>query len=139
MNVDLIDQIIDDVKKYIKLKSEYSPRVVKKSLKQNDKFPLITITQEDNSNILASTEFKETIDKLTISVNVYAEDMAVGNKTISNVNIVEELVKLTDDVIRNRYKMLRTSCRPTPNLDNTIYRMTAMYTRKIISNKNILI
>lgn len=139
MNVNLIDQIIDDVKAYISEKSEYSPRVVKKSLKQNNKFPLITITQEDNSNILASTDFRDIIDKLTINVNVYAEDMAVGNKTISNVNIVEELIKLVDDVLRSKYRMLRTSCRPTPNLDNTIYRMTAIYSKKIITNKNILI
>lgn len=139
MNIDLVNELYRDVKEYVNLNTQYSPRVTQKSLKQSDKFPLITITEDNNKNDLVSTEFSESTDKISISVNIYAQDIAIENKTISNVNIARELMKLVDDIAGRKYHMLRTDCKPTPNLDNTIYRITMKYTKKIITSKNILI
>lgn len=139
MNIDLTNQIYKDVKNYLTEKSNYSPRVTQKSLKQSDKFPLVTIIENDNKNEIADTLFKETTDKIFLTVDVYAQDKPYGNSVVSNVNIVRELSALIDDVIGKKYKMLRTSCKPTPNLDNSIYRVTMKYTKKIITNKNIFI
>ncbi len=139
MNIDLINQIYEDVKRYIQFKTIYSPRITQKSLKQSDKFPLITIIEDDNRNEIVSTDFIESTDKIFLTINIYAEDMALENKTISNVTIARELMKLVDDVIGKKYQMNRVSCKPTPNLDNMIYRITMKYTKKIITNKNILI
>lgn len=138
MNIDFTNQVYREVKEYVS-KSNYSPRVTQKNLKQSDKFPLITIIEEDNKNELISTNFCESTDKIYLTINIYAQDKAYGNETISNVNIVRELAKLVDDIVGNKYKMQRLSCKPTPNLDDTIYRITAKYSKKIITNKNILI
>lgn len=138
MNVTFVNQLYEEIKKYVEQNSEFNPRVVQKSLKQSDKFPLITILEDDNINSLISTDFKDKTDEITITINIYAEDKVFGNKTISNVNIVKELLILVDRVC-NKYKMRRTQCKPTPNLDENIYRITTKYTKKIISNKNILI
>lgn len=48
-------------------------------------------------------------------------------------------MKLVDDVIGRRYRMIREYCKPTPNLDDTIYRITMKYSKKIITKKNLLI
>ncbi len=138
MNVSLLDRVYKDIKEYVELKTDYSPRVRKKALKQSDKFPLIVVTEDDNVSEIEDTKFIESTDKIYFSVNIYAQDKAVGNTTISNVNIARELMSLVDDVMR-KYRMKRTSCRPTPNLDDSIYRITMKYTKKVITNKNILI
>lgn len=139
MNIDFSNQVYRDVKKFISENDTYETRVRNKSLKESDKFPLITITEDDNVNELVDTKFLESTDKIYLTVNIYAQDKAVGNTTVSNVNIARELAALVDKVIGRKYRMIRTSCRPTPNLDNTIYRITMKYTKKIITNKNILI
>ena len=139
MNIDFANQVYKDVKQYISENDTYSTRVRNKSLKESDKFPLITITEDDNVNEIVDTRFRESTDKMYFSVNIYAQDKAVGNTTISNVNIARELASMVDEVMGKKYRMQRTSCKPTPNLDNTIYRITMKYTKKLIVNKNILI
>jgi hypothetical protein len=139
MNVELMNQIYEDLASYLVTKSKYGPRVVAKSLKQSDKFPLVVITEGNNANTLVSTDFGEKTDTINISVNIYAQDKAIGNETVADVVIARELMKLVDDIVGTKYRMLRTDCRPTPNLDNSIYRVTMNYTKRIITKRNILI
>jgi len=139
MNVNFINQIYKDLKEHTIKNSRYSPRVTRKALKQSDKFPLITVTINNNRNILKDTTGIESTDRLDIDINIYAEDMAIGNEKISNVNIVAELGYLVDEILGRKYRMRRTSCKPTPNLDETIYRETMKYSKKMITNKNLLI
>lgn len=138
MNIDFVNQLYTDISKYVSEKSKYKPRIVAKSLKLSDKFPLITVLEFENINSLMSTEFRESVDEITVEINIYATDLNHGNTIVSNSNVAKELLMLTDDVCR-KYKMRRTQCRQTPNLDENIYRITTKYTKKIISNKNILI
>ena len=139
MNIELTNQIYEDLESYLTEKSKYSPRVVAKSLKQSDKFPLVVVTENNNSTSLASTDFKDNTDIINISVNIYAQDKAIGNEIIADVVIARELMKLVDDVVGVKYKMQRIDCRPTPNLDNSIYRITMNYSKKIMTKRNILI
>lgn len=136
---DLADEIYEYLNVYLPSKSKYSPRVTQKNLKQSDKFPLVTVFEDDNANILVDTTFKDKTDKILISINIYAEDKAVENKVISNANIAKELRDLVDEVISRKFRMKRTSCKKTPNLDENIYRITMQYTKKMISNKKLLI
>lgn len=138
MNIDFVNQLYKDISKYVSENSKYNPRIVSKSLKQSDKFPLITVLEFENINSLLSTEYKESVDEITVEINIYATDLNHGNMVVSNSNVAKELLVLIDNVCR-KYRMRRTQCRQTPNLDENIYRITTKYTKKIISNKNILI
>lgn len=100
---------------------------------------MVVITEDDNVNELISTNFNEFTDKILFTIDIYAEDKAMDNTTISNVNIARELASLVDDIMIRKYRMQRIFCKPTPNLDDSIYRLTIKYTKKVISNKNILI
>ena len=122
----LINEIYPKLKKYLQDNSKYSPLVTKKTLKQSKKFPMVVITEEDNSFHFGTTKTKkrEIVSSLAYKVEIYAVDKQIGNKIVSNVEIVEELEKLVDDVLGNSYGFDRLSCRPTPNLDETIYGVT---------------
>ena len=123
----------------MELKSQFNPRVVHKALKQSDKFPLVTVTETSNTNVLSTTDFQDQTDRIDIEVNIYAQDKIYANKTISNVEIAKELSRLVDNIVGKQYRMIRTFCEPTPNLDNSIYRVTMKFTKKVISNKKIFI
>lgn len=139
MNITLLDDIYVDLKNYLLLNSIYEPKVLKKSLQQYNKFPLVTITEEDNVFNSGDTTKSQIISSLTYEINIYSTDKVNNNTTISNVEIVRELQKLCDDIMSKEYKMNRISCRPTPNLDETIYRVTMRYTTKIYENRNRII
>lgn len=124
---------------YLQQKSQYVPRVTQKALKQSDKFPLVTVKEDDNKSGLITTNFEDTTDKIFFVIDIYAQDKAVGNSIISNVVIAKELSALVDDVMSKHYRMQRTQCRPTPNLDNSIYRITMKYTKKVITSKKLFI
>lgn len=141
MNITLTDCIYKDLNKYLKDNSNYNPTVVRKSLKQSKKFPLVTLIEENNNFKTSTLRYKarEVIDSIYWEINIYAQDKNIGGKTISNAEICDELKVLVDDIMSNRYQLTRLSCSPTPNLDDRIYRITMRYTTDLFVNKNILI
>lgn len=141
MNTSLTDNIYKDLKSYLFEKSKYNPSVVRKALQQSKKFPLVTIIEENNSFSSGTLKYKsrEIIDSLYWEINIYAIDKSFQGKTISNAEICDELKVLIDNIMSNRYKLTRLSCRPTPNLDQNIYRITMRYTCNLFTNKNRII
>lgn len=140
MIVDKTQEICNNLNSYLQENSKYSPLVLRKVIRQADKFPLVTIIEEENSFSSATTRNKvqEVVSNLYYEINIYATDIKTKDKTISNVVITDELKKLVDDVMSVHYGLRRTSCRPTPNLDSTIYRITMRYEGRIFENKNKL-
>ena len=140
MNVDLTNNIYNDLKVYAQ-NSEYKPTVVKKALRESKKFPLITIVEENNVFKSGTTNYKkqERIDSIYWEVNIYATDIKSSKKTISNAEICDNLKVLVDNVMSRKYRLTRLSCRPTPNLDDTIYRVTMRYTCDLLTNRNKII
>jgi hypothetical protein len=65
--------------------------------------------------------------------------MAVGTNKISNAEICNELKVLTDKVMNGYFQFERTFSEPTPNLDNTVYRITLRYTATLYENRERLI
>lgn len=141
MNTNLTDKVYDVLNEYIVSRSSYSPRVLKKALKQTDKFPVVILSEINNMPIQQTTKtrFRETVSNIYYEVNIYARDMAVGTNTISNAEICNELKVLTDKVMNGYFQFERTLSEPTPNLDNTVYRITLRYTATLYENRERLI
>lgn len=135
MNLDIYDKIYNILKTFLQAESKYSPTVSKQELRQTDKFPLVVITEEDNSYLTSTTRFEETKSRLNYEVNIYATDKVVNetvnetviSKVVAKQEIARELSGLVDNVLGYNLKMIRRSCRPTPNLDKNIYRITMRY------------
>lgn len=140
MNISKTQEISNNLNSYLQANSQYNPLVLRKALRQSDKFPLVTIVEQNNTLDTVTTRNKkqEFVSNLYYEINIYAVDIRTEDKTISNVVITDELKKLVDDVMSIYYGLKRTSCRPTPNVDSTIYRITMRYEGKIFENRNRL-
>lgn len=140
MNVELGDKVYDTLKLYLQNKSSYSPYVLKRALKESDKFPLVTLEEIDNVQTggTTKTRIRELTSKIEFEINIYAIDKSSGSKIIAAPEISNELKALVDKVMTNYFQFTRTVCKPTPNLDDTIYRVTMRYEVGILESKNIL-
>lgn len=101
---------------------------------------LIVLEEIDNRIGLATTRFEETISNINFEVNIYCPNDVVVKENgeitaLSKMEQARELRKLVDDVLGDYYKLTRVFCQPTPNLDNTIYRITMRYSGRINDNK----
>ncbi len=134
MNLEAYDKIYQILKTFLQDESQYSPIVSKEELRQSDRFPLVVITEENNSYLIGTTRFEETKSRLEYEINIYATDKKVGNKIVAKQEIARELSGLVDNVMGYNLRMVRRSCRPTPNLDKTIYRITMRYRTNINDN-----
>ena len=134
INLDIYDKIFQALKQFLQTESLYSPIVSKMELRQTDKFPLVVITEEDNSYLTGTTRLEETRSKLDYEINIYATDKKVNNTLVSKQEIARELAGLVDNVLGYNLRMIRRSCRPTPNLDKNIYRITMRYRAKVNDN-----
>lgn len=141
MTNDITNIIYNTLKTYLQAKSVYSPKVLKKVLQTNDKFPLVTLVEQNNIFNLGTTKIKkrEIIDAVYWEINIYAVDQTNGTNIISNAQICDELKILIDKVMSDYFQLDRTMCEPTPNLDSSIYRITMRYSGKILENRIRLI
>lgn len=101
---------------------------------------LIVLEEIDNRIALATTRFEETTSSINFEINIYCPNDVVVKENdeivaLSKMEQARELRKLVDDVLGGYYKLTRTFCQPTPNLDNTIYRITMRYSGRINDNK----
>lgn len=134
INLEIYDKIFNILKKFLADESQYNPIVSKQELRQTDKFPLVVITEEDNSYLTGTTRFEETKSRLEYEINVYATDKNINGNIVAKQVIARELVGLIDNVMSYNLRMIRRSCRPTPNLDNSIYRITIRYRANLNDN-----
>ena len=134
INLDVYDKIFQVLKKFLQEESKYKPFVTKLAQKQSDKFPLVVITEEDNAYLVGTTRFEETRSRVDYEINIYTTDMAIDGKKVSKLEVAKELKELVDNVMNCNLKMRRRSCRPTPNLDKDVYRITMRYTATVNDN-----
>ena len=140
MNTKLIISIYENLKKYVrKKKPSYDIRVTRKSQKIVKDFPLIVMKLDDYPEIRKTTQGSESISKAYITIEIFTRDLIKKKKKIPDVIVAEELSELVDKVLGKMYGMNRTECKPTPNLDDSIYRITMKYTKNILENKNLLL
>lgn len=134
INLDVYDKIYNILKKFLTEESLYNPLVSKEELRQSNRFPLVVFTEEDNSYLTGTTRFEETKSRLNFEINIYTTDTKVENSIVSKKEIAKELIALVDNVMGYNLRMIRRSCRPTPNLDKTIYRVTMRYVTNVNDN-----
>ena len=141
MNTKMTENIYNTLNIYLQEKSNYSPKVINKTLLQSNKYPLVTFNEVNNIPKEQSTKsrVRDTYSGVYYEIEIFAIDKAAANKIISNITICNELKELVDKVMSSYFQLERTLCQPTPNVDKNIYRITMRYTANIWDNKNMLI
>ena len=90
-------------------------------------FPCVTLVEDDNSEIVSNTTLyrnPETASNLMYTANVYS-NLKTGKKAQAKA-----IMDVVDTQMRNM-GFSRTMRSQLPNVDRTIYRVTARYTRVI--------
>lgn len=122
------DDIFQAYKDYIVENSQYSPRVVKHNTNTTTYFPLIKLVLSDFRNTDETTMDKlEYYDGFYFTIDIYTKDKTSENGKIASQIISDELTRLTIEFFGDKLNMRRTLCRPTPNIDTSVLRMTINY------------
>ena len=101
--------------------------------KSPNQFPRVTLVVEDNH------VYEKTIDsaRLENAAEIMVEVNVYSNKTNGKKTECKTIMQTVDNVLSG-LNLTRTSCQPTPNLeDATVYRMTARYRAIVDRNSNI--
>ena len=130
---DVYDEIFDYAEKYIKEKSQYSPKVLVSPPQETKVFPLVVISEVDNTLENESLNKTDQKFKLEYEIEIYATDKGTVSKQI----ILQELKNLVNEVFDKHYGMYRRACIPTPNSDRNVDRLYMRYNALIDENKVI--
>lgn len=85
-----------------------------------DKFPCVFIEEADNYTVSLDGSNKGEVSAVMYEINAFS-NLQNGRKSE-----VKKIIKTIDDFMTLR-GFMRRSCMPTPNMDTTVYRMTARY------------
>lgn len=130
---EVYDQIYEYSEKYIKENSKYSPEVVETPPEQTKIFPLVVISEVDNTLEDEDLTKGEQQFKLEYDIEIYAIDKGNTPRQV----IIQELKKLVNDVFDNHFGMYRRACIPTPNADRNVNKLYMRYNALIDEEKVI--
>jgi hypothetical protein len=136
MNIDVYTRLYTELKESLKQNlSDYGVEITKLSKKQSDRFPLVVFTEEDNVLDSSTLRREETTSKLYYEINIYARDKVINEEKCYAIDIARQISAEVDKVLNKKYRMDRLFCRPTPNLDDSIYRITMRYSVGLNDNR----
>ena len=130
---DVYDEIFDYAEKHIKEKSKYSPKVLVTPPEETKAFPLVVISQVDDTLEDENLTKGDQKYKIEYEIEIYAIDK--GN--IHKEDIIKELKELVNEVFDDHYGMYRRDCIPTPNADRNVNKLYMRYNALIDENKVI--
>ena len=91
-----------------------------------DQFPCVFIEEADNYTVSLNGSNQGETSAVMYEINVFS-DLQNGRKSQC-----KKIIKTIDDFMTVR-GFTRTMCRPTQNIDSSIYRMTARYTAAVFN------
>ena len=125
--IDKYNLLFKEFKEYIDKNSQYNVRVVKHNTNTSTHFPVISFVLTNFINTNDCTIDKlEYYDNFYFTIDIYSKNKVISGKTISSQVISEDLLKLVLKFF-DKKNMLRTSCKPTFNLDDSISRINVQY------------
>ena len=138
-----LDIVYSVLKKYIteSLNETLSPSCEIKTQSQDIiSKNLIVLDEISNTLSLSTTRREETISDVSFEVNIFCPKDEVKESDgemilMSKMEQARELRRLVDEVLGGYYRLSRDFCQPTPNIDNTVYRITMRYSGKINDNR----
>ena len=130
---EVYDEIFDYAEKHIKDNSKYSPKVLVTPPEETKVFPLVVISEVDNTLEDENLTKGDPKYKIEYEIEIYAIDKG----GIAKQTIIQELKKLVNEVFDEHYGMYRRACLPTPNADRNVDKLYMRYNALIDENKII--
>ena len=120
--VNIYNDIFQYAKEYITTNSIYEPYVLKATPEESKVFPLVIIRQINDYLRDETLKKTEKQNSLSYEIEIFAQDTTVNRQTI-----VEELVKLVNDVFEDDIGFRRVQATPIPNIDLSVDRFYMEY------------
>lgn len=120
--VNIYNDIFQYAKEYITTNSIYEPYVLKATPEESKVFPLVIIRQINDYLRDETLKKTEKQNSLSYEIEIFAQDTTVNRQTI-----VEELVKLVNDVFEDDIGFRRVQATPIPNIDLSVERFYMEY------------
>lgn len=120
MNLELYDRLYDSFKRFVLEQSKYNVSVKKKPY--GDDYPKVVL-QEISTKGISNKQFTDTYSQYGYEINIYAKN--IGSK--DSMEIARELSGVVSSFMEGKLHMKLVVCKPSPNIDDTVYRITMRY------------
>ena len=119
------DCVLKALNEYLLVNSEYDPEI--STTPDGDVYPKVIVEELENSALKKDNMNIVSLSLVGIKIDIYAMPMKKGTKMLAGRTIARELCDLCSVVCEDMYGLKRTTCKPTPNIDDKIYRLTMIY------------
>lgn len=113
---DLIEYLQIDLQKY-------GCKVFNKPM--GEEYPLVVVEQVEDSD-MGLVDPTERISYVAFEINIYTQPKIIDGNVLNEIEVSEYIQDIIATKLGN-LGMKRLSCRPTPNIDTTLYRVTMRY------------
>lgn len=133
----LFDNIKNGLDSFLSKKSKYAPLLT--TVPSDGTFPNVVIEKIDDREHACDNTRNSVFSTWSIELNIYAVSTTFENKRISARSVAVELEDLIRQYLGEKMGFIRTYDKPTPNVDQSVYRITMRFQVKINDKRNSFI
>lgn len=125
MNIEMYDGLYKSLNEYIKANSKIRATVLRKP--NSNIFPKIVIEEIASAARGFNGSYMESYSDITYEINIYTKTQEIDGSIEDSMDIARYLQSLISDFMEYHFRAKRVFCSPTPNIDDTVYRITMRY------------
>lgn len=133
----IYDEVRNGLKNYLSQNSTYKPSV--KPFASGNDFPYVVFEKINDTERESDSSRNTVISSIEFEINIYAKDMSIQNKMVAGRSIATEIEESIKRYMGDRLGFKRNYDRPTPNIDETVYRITMRYQIKFNERRKYFI
>lgn len=133
----LFDNIKNGLDSFLSKNSKYAPLLT--TVPSDGTFPNVVIEKIDDREHACDNTRNSVFSTCSIELNIYAVSTTFENKRISARSVAVELEDLIRQYLGEKMGLRRTYDKPTPNVDQSVYRITMRFQVKINDKRNSFI
>lgn len=130
----LFDNIKNGLDDFLLEKSKYAPLLT--TVPSDGTFPNVVIEKIDDREQACDNTRNSVFSAWSLELNIYAISTTYENKKISARSVAVELEELISYYMGEKMGFQRTYDKPSPNVDQSVYRITIRFQMKINNKRN---
>lgn len=131
-DLDIYSKLFKEYKEYINEKSQFAPKIMKKTPQSLSYFPTILMKETTNNTNAQTLNHQEFVDSLAYTVEIYTKDSVVGTTKYASDIVMRDLQYLTFEFFKNMH-FNRDLCTNAEYMDKNVDRKIIIFSSKINS------
>ena len=129
-DLDIYSKLFKQYKEFINEKSQFAPRISKKTPQSLSYFPTIIMKETINSSNTQTLNGQEFTDRLAYTIEIYTKDCVVGSTKYASDIVMRDLQYLTFEFFNNM-KFNRDLCSNAEYIDINVDRKIIIFSCRI--------